>query len=314
MGTFKNLEGMTYGKFKVISRHDHDGKCDGSRVKWLCVCECGISEVVSSWSLRRGIRSGCTKCVLIRHKIKPGDRFGKLVAKSVVSTNGGITKWQCVCDCGRVADIFTCVLRHKSRPQTTCGKPGCPYRTRKPHRCKNLIGERFGKLVIESSAGIIKVNHYNRKQEPMWNCICDCGNRGVYSTRSLAQRRSCGCLKVNHLRVLAKTQKLTDSEREFNRLLSRYKCSARKRGYGWYLTDADVKEITSSNCAYCGSPPQKTKREGVVNGIDREDNDIGYTYENCKPCCRVCNWMKGAMPMKVFAGYVNRIALRQAVS
>lgn len=54
--------------------------------------------------------------------------------------------------------------------------------------CPDLIGKRFGKLVVQSQAETVNKNS-------MWNCLCDCGNTYVASGRSLrsGQRRDCGC-------------------------------------------------------------------------------------------------------------------------
>jgi hypothetical protein len=47
--------------------------------------------------------------------------------------------------------------------------------------------------------------------------------------------------------------------------------------------------IVVKPCYYCGEI-----NSGEVNGIDRINNDIGYTSENCVPCCEICNRMKHA--------------------
>ena len=39
-----------------------------------------------------------------------------------------------------------------------------------------------------------------------------------------------------------------------------------------------------SECFYCG---------GESTGLDRLDNNIGYSLDNCVPCCRTCNRVKG---------------------
>jgi 5-methylcytosine-specific restriction endonuclease McrA len=43
----------------------------------------------------------------------------------------------------------------------------------------------------------------------------------------------------------------------------------------------------NGTCHYCGN-----KIIGV--GLDRIDSSIGYTIENCVPCCKDCNIMKNA--------------------
>ena len=69
------------------------------------------------------------------------------------------------------------------------------------------------------------------------------------------------------------------------------------------LTLAQFDKITSSPCAYCG---QKSPGVQYV-GIDRIDNDRGYTLDNCAPCCEICNRMKLTMRAEAFMAHVRRI-------
>jgi hypothetical protein len=57
---------------------------------------------------------------------------------------------------------------------------------------KNLIGQRFGKLVVKERA----LNIYRGKiSEVVWNCICDCGIEKNIRSRTLIRgdAKSCGC-------------------------------------------------------------------------------------------------------------------------
>ena len=44
-----------------------------------------------------------------------------------------------------------------------------------------------------------------------------------------------------------------------------------------------------------------------INGIDRIDNNIGYTKENSVPCCEICNKAKRDMSYNDFINYLKRI-------
>ena len=80
-------------------------------------------------------------------------------------------------------------------------------------------------------------------------------------------------------------------EERLNNLEASYKThtvESLKRGYGDFQINFDeFKELVTSACHYCKS---KTDSEAV--GIDRINNDIGYTKENCVPACWTCNRMK----------------------
>jgi hypothetical protein len=60
---------------------------------------------------------------------------------------------------------------------------------------KNLIGQRFGRWVVQSQAG------RNRHGQVMWLCTCDCGTARVCSGNSLTsgQSRSCGCIRMDRI-------------------------------------------------------------------------------------------------------------------
>lgn len=57
------------------------------------------------------------------------------------------------------------------------------------------------------------------------------------------------------------------------------------------LTPHEFMRLGRRPCAYCHRPATPV----VPNGIDRLDNDAGYTTANAVPCCSFCNMLKGAM-------------------
>lgn len=67
-----------------------------------------------------------------------------------------------------------------------------------------------------------------------------------------------------------------------------YKKRAEKKGLEFSITEEEFDEITKNPCIYCNKRKAKCHR----NGIDRYDNNIGYTIENCVSCCFGCNTMK----------------------
>ena len=96
-------------------------------------------------------------------------------------------------------------------------------------------------------------------------------------------------------------------------IVADYKKKAKKRGYEWALTLDDCSQLVIKDCAYCGSPPlivYKTKHGSSIlyNGIDRTDNNIGYTSENTVPCCKYCNFAKHKHSMEEFQAWLSDIA------
>lgn len=73
----------------------------------------------------------------------------------------------------------------------------------------DLTGQRFGRLVVESSERVKK----NGKSHVYWICQCDCGNRtkvkAIYLTRG--ETASCGCLSKEILTNRNKSHGLSDT-------------------------------------------------------------------------------------------------------
>lgn len=154
-----------------------------------------------------------------------------------------------------------------------------------------------------------------------WECLCDCGNKCSVATAHLlaSNVKSCGCL-VKEMSKLT-IQKLHDFQRSQypsgkanqNATLRIYKKSAEKRKIPWELSEETVLKLFSQNCFYCGAPPmncadKKNSRGAFIyNGIDRKDNNLGYTIENCVSCCGICNRAKNQMPFDAFSAWLDRI-------
>ena len=89
-----------------------------------------------------------------------------------------------------------------------------------------------------------------------------------------------------------------------NPRLDALKRSATKRGIEWRLTDEEAKTMLISPCVYC----KHLDLEVRVNGIDRLDSARPYIMENCRPCCKDCNYMKGTYDPMTFIERCKKIA------
>lgn len=256
------------------------------------------------------IHPGQQKARALAKVILPTQRFGKLV----VLEYGGVNKhhqkvYLCQCDCGKQYPVRAYDLR--SGKTTHCG---CDWR--KNPRTRDLIGKRFGKLVVVERLGTEHGAFFNRM---LWRCNCDCGN--VYDTWTSRltshEVMSCGCARretIASVRAKIKSKnRLPSGLASLHNLLYCYKYGARRRKLAWLLTDAEAKVLFDSPCRYCDEPPfnkhtgSKAPEPYVYTGIDRRDNTLGYTKDNSVPCCKICNRAKLTMTEDEFRAWIKRV-------
>jgi hypothetical protein len=79
------------------------------------------------------------------------------------------------------------------------------------------------------------------------------------------------------------------------------KHSAKKRNFDLTISLGDLERLINGSCHYCGA---STKL-----GLDRVDNNIGYTLSNCVACCPNCNYMKKNLNVDDFLGHITKIYL-----
>jgi 5-methylcytosine-specific restriction endonuclease McrA len=97
-----------------------------------------------------------------------------------------------------------------------------------------------------------------------------------------------------------------------NRVYKFYRAGAIRRGLAWELSKEIFFDVTQRQCHYCGVAPgrvSRTFRGGVFtyNGVDRPDNDRGYTEDNVVACCSICNHAKHIMSYDAFNAWLQRV-------
>lgn len=80
--------------------------------------------------------------------------------------------------------------------------------------------------------------------------------------------------------------------------------SAKSRGLAYTLSRDEMLELFERPCFFCGETPVENK----TWGIDRLQNKVGYTYDNCVPCCATCNYAKGTSDLHDFLDRVHTIS------
>jgi 5-methylcytosine-specific restriction endonuclease McrA len=67
------------------------------------------------------------------------------------------------------------------------------------------------------------------------------------------------------------------------------KSEAKRRHISVALTFAEYRAIMHDpKCVYCGM-----SISDAGHGVDRKNSHLGYSLENCVPCCTKCNRMRG---------------------
>ena len=156
------------------------------------------------------------------------------------------------------------------------------YRVERPGTFIDITGLKFNLLTAMEYVG----NH-------MWLCKCDCGNTAEIPSYSIRAglTKSCGCIKTARHRG-----KYGDATK--SNVYAQYKRTARDRGFLFDINKRDFFEIIVKPCAYCGESLGNTKHseynsgDFAYTGIDRFDSSLGYSKENCVPCCTNCNKAK----------------------
>ena len=213
-----------------------------------------------------------------------GKRFGKLlvVKKSDKKINDR-PAWDCVCDCGGKITVKTSDL--------TSGKVShCKNETKISSKYLNIVGKRFGSLVVTNIVG-------SSKSGIVWHCKCDCGNECdiPYSSLSSGNTKSCG--SSSHRNLGNGFKDLTG--KRFGMLTAKYPLDERKhRKVVWHCVcdcgnEVDVKSnnLISGNTKSCGKHRKSTIKHlvGMVFG-ELTVMSLAYTknnkaYWNCKCKC-----------------------------
>lgn len=171
---FKDRTNIKYGKLTAI---EYLGKS-----MWRCKCDCGNEKIIYGGHLESGHTKSCG-CYRPPRANLIGQEFGRLIVQEWVG-NG---KWQCLCKCGNTVLVQTDHLKNGNTKSCGCYQKDQTSKA----TLKDLVGQRFGKLIVLERVQNDKFNHVNYK------CQCDCGSITIVDVNNLrnGNTNSCGCLK-----------------------------------------------------------------------------------------------------------------------
>ena len=163
---------------------------------------------------------------------------------------------------------------------------------------KDVVGKRF--------KGVTILSLFKKPNNKRIFCkyLCDCGKESQIRLSDIISngKSSCGCMSG-----------LPDGESSMRRVISDYKSNAQRKNREYSLSNDSVRKLLLSDCFYCSSPPgrkvdyKKLKGSIIVSGIDRLDNNKGYTEENCVSSCKRCNYKKGADSHDDFIQWIKSV-------
>lgn len=154
-----------------------------------------------------------------------GKRFGRLIVQhEIKERKNKRVYWHCVCDCGKKVDIqsSSLIMGHTQ----SCG---CYNREKTSERSlKDLIGQRFGKLIVIYRASDTEYGHV------AWHCVCDCGREVDVSSNHLStgHTRSCGCYEKE--KRIEKQSKILIGKRFGKLVIIKYSYSEKKSTGNFY--------------------------------------------------------------------------------
>lgn len=126
-----------------------------------------------------------------------GEKIGRLtVIERAKNDKIGNAMWLCRCECGN-----TVVVRGSNLRNGQTKSCGCIQKETASNRLlKDLVGKRFGKLVVISRSDDYVSPSGGRLVR--WLCQCDCGNTAIVNAGTLARgdTKSCGCLRTEFLK------------------------------------------------------------------------------------------------------------------
>lgn len=231
-----------------------------------------------------------------------GHQYGRLTVLRRAGIKGRAATWFCKCICGKNVEVRGISLRNGDTKSCGCLQKERAREAAKRTRFIDETGKQYGRLTV-----LHRAETQNRRTR--WLCHCTCGKNVEVLGVSLRRgdTKSCGCLQKERM-------SLPTGEAAFNQLVLRMKAGARRRGYSWNLANAQVRKFTSRTCFYCGVEPSQrgASQAGyngvyLYNGLDRVDNEQGYTIDNVVPSCGRCNEAKNNMTQDEFLDWISRV-------
>lgn len=147
---------------------------------------------------------------------------------------------------------------------------------------KNIIGNRYGRLVVKDELPQVKHRRY-------FKCLCDCGKEKnvSYSSLTTLHVKSCGCLRHENNKNLRSFSISNTEYIKVRRIYNIWHCMLTRVSKDYYKAHRYI-ERNINICEEWKKDYKKFEEWALNNGygdnltIDRKDNDKGYSPDNCR--------------------------------
>lgn len=164
---------------------------------YKCLCQCGNICYKSRSNLisDKAYSCGCVTRRSMNQRIDyTSQRFGHLVINRMLyHYKNNQTYAECQCDCGNTTIAYMGNIKSGKTCSCGCGEKASRYN--RPHHEKNILNERFGKLLV-----IDKTDRRSANGSVVWKCQCNCGQTTYVDGTALmsGHTKSCGCRKKEY--------------------------------------------------------------------------------------------------------------------
>lgn len=172
---------------------------------------------------------------------------------------------------------------------------------------KDLTGQKFGRLFVNG-----RHSERSSKNEPLWDCDCDCGNKRYLTTWDLTAKRysSCGCYRneCTSSRMFKGHEEIRLSY--FNKI----KKGAEYRNINFDVTIEYIWSLFENQNRKCALTGKELRLERFYNdkmnqnaSLDRIDSSKGYEVGNVQWVDKDINRFKNNYSQEGFLNMVKEI-------
>lgn len=260
----------------------------------LAKCKCGTVKEVALTKIMNNsvIDCGCgeeerrKERTINKYKHLIGTKINKWTVLEIIPNynNTGKIYARCKCECGTEKNVYIYYLKTGKSKDCGCGRK----QTLKEMRSTNLVGQRFGKLVV-----LERLEKKSSCNCTMYRCRCDCGNEVDVVGKNLTNNhtRSCGCL-VSYWNMYIKD--LLDNNNIENTSEYTVRIEDSYYRFDFYLPDYNLFiEYDGQQHYYPVTFCSQTKEEAEKNFIKTQERDAiknKYCEDNNINLLRIPYW------------------------